>query len=129
MNLRPLIIDDALKFEIDRIKCNAEAHHYIPGPGVGPPGDDHRFTFTTDFGYKFVFTLTESDDVLWRHFSISVPGRRLPNQIVTFTVAELFGFTGWDGVSDKPGADWMIKIEDPPYAVVMAQLVPARVLH
>jgi hypothetical protein len=130
MTTRPLIIDDALRFDIDRVLLNAEAYHYIPGPGVQPPGDDDRFVVRTDFGYKIVFSLTESDGSLWRHMSISVPGRHYPNPLVVFEVATLFGFTGWDfSKGPTPAPDWLIHLDDKEECIKVAQIAPVETRH
>lgn len=110
MKLRPLIIDDQFKAEVAVIKRYAEAKHYVPGEDAQPPGDDPMHVLTTDFGYRVVFSFTQMPDRLYRDLSISVltPGK-WPNPFAAFTLAQEFGFTGWDGKTlDPPPTNWMI---------------------
>lgn len=129
MNLRPLIIDATARERAARIVAHAEAHHYIPGPGVPPPGDDPNFAGMFDT-FRVVFSITHSNVKLFRHISISVPGGKLPNPVAAYTLAELFGFTGWDGKTITAPDGWMIGLEEVPNkCVIIAQQHQSATVH
>ena len=65
--------------------------------------------------------MTVADGTLWRHFSISVPGEKYPSPVAAFTVAELFGFTGWNGKSEKPSENWIIKVSEEEHCIIIAE--------
>lgn len=127
--IRPLIIDDAMKAEVAEIIEYAREHHYVPGPGVEPPGDNYHHVLETDYGYRCVFSFTEGHDVLYRDLSVSVyyPKKRsgharFPNEFAFYTLAELFGFTGWDGKTIMPPPEGWLMAKDIHYdAIRVAQ--------
>lgn len=111
MKLRPLVIDEALRKKVARVIAYARGHHYIVGE-TAVPGDIPGHVLKTKYGYRIVFSFTRVPDGLYRDLSVSVqepakPGQ-LPNPIAAFEIATLFGFTGWDGLSAEPPADWLI---------------------
>jgi hypothetical protein len=110
MKERPLIIDDQLKAEISVMVRYAAADHYIPGESAEPPGDDPLHVLITDFGYRCVFSFTQMPTGLYRDLSISVLTKgKWPNPFTAYTLAELFGFTGWDKRTIEPSPkSWMI---------------------
>lgn len=127
--MRPLVIDDAARWEADRVLHYAEAHHYVPGPGAKPPGDEPNFVahFNT---YRAVFSYTRSHGTLWRHLSVSVPeDGMLPNPFAVWSLADLFGFIGWDQKSQDPPPDWMFSINDQEHCVVVGQVVQPAMVH
>lgn len=131
--LRPLIINDDTKTKVAKVLEHASNHHYRPGPGVPPPGDDPRFIVKLG-SYRAVFSFTYSDDdYLWRHLSISIPGPKYPHPAAVFTIAELFGFTGWDGrTTDKFPGKWIGQINEREHTVVIAQpvaAIPSETVH
>lgn len=91
--VRPLVIDDEAKAIAARVIAHAEAHPYHPRPGSTPPGDDPNFVAKLGT-YRAVFTITHSDRMVFRHLSISVPGKGFPNPLAVMLIGELFGFTG-----------------------------------
>lgn len=121
MSLRALVIDDVAKERVRRLVEFAEefGHWYRVDLGDRkPPGDDPRYVIYLDT-FRCVFTITKNHDGLWRHLSISVPSSKMPNPFAAYTIAELFGFKGWDGVSDKPGPDWLLAVHHPEHCVVL----------
>lgn len=122
---RPLVIDDTAKLKAQAIMAHADKHHYkpdVPGP---PPGDDPNFV--TNFNdYRTVFSFTEADGVLWRHLSVSIPSKNLPNPIAVFMIAELFGFTGWElEMGMNPAKDWHIQHNKRANCIVVAEPIGA----
>jgi hypothetical protein len=123
--VRPLIIDDAAKAKAARVLDYAAAHHYRPGrPGQTTPGDDPNFV--AHFGtYRAVFTYTQEPRSarVYRHLSISVPGKKYPHQAAAFMIATLFGFTGWDERTiDRAPEGWQIEVNQREHCIVLAQV-------
>jgi hypothetical protein len=132
--LRPLIIDDEARAKVAKVIEHASKHHYRPGAGMPPPGDDPRFTVKLNtYRVVFSFTVNPGDGLLWRHLSISVPGPRFPNPAAAFMIAELFGFTGWDQRTiDRFPQEWIGQVNEQEHAVVVAQPVsvkPTQAVH
>src|SRR5262245_237107 len=118
--MRALFIDDKAKSEVARVVAFAMDHLYYPGKS-SVPGDDPRFVAMLNT-YRCVFTFTHIPQGTFRHLTISIPRKNMyPNEIATFVIADLFGFTGYDEINapHEPGADWMIGIEN--NAVMIAQ--------
>jgi hypothetical protein len=118
MKVRPFIVDDALKTRIAQIEAYAREHPYIPGETI-VPGDLPGHVFKTPFGYRAVFSYTRTPQGLYRDFSFGVdePGK-YPNEFVTFTLAQLFGFTGWDGKTISPPPVGWVLAKDPRWDAV-----------
>jgi len=78
--------------------------------------------------YRCVFSFTEMPDGrLIRHLSISVPEmvddpKLMPGIFACWTLAHAFGFSGWDGRSEKPPETWQIA-PIPRECVVIAERV------
>lgn len=124
--MRMLTIDDAARAKIAAVLAHAEAHHYCPPYGT-LPGDDPRFVAHLDT-FRAVFSYTHADGVVWRHLSLSVPGRKYPHPFAAYTIAQMFGFTGWDGRTVEPSPeDWGIDIHKLEHCIVMAQAVRAEI--
>lgn len=126
---RLLIIDDHARKQAAEVVAYAETHPYHAGPGVPPPGDNPHHVVHLNT-YRCAFSITHSDGHQWRHLSIGVPSDTLlPNPLSVFCIAELFGFTGWDGKTfDRAPDSWAVGIEVVYNAIVVAQpLVPATV--
>lgn len=112
MTMRVLQIDDEAKAEVARVLAHAEANPYFPGQAS--PGNDPKFVAQLGT-FRTVFTYTHADSVVYRHLSVSVPGGKFPNVIAAFTIAELYGFTGWSiDMGENPGADWLVEIVEQP---------------
>lgn len=125
--MRPLVIDDAARSEAARVIGHAEAHHYYPGK-MGTPGDDPAFV--AKFGtYRSVFTFTHSDGAVWRHLSISVPSKKFPNPYAAYMIAELFGFTGWNGKTVEPPEGWLMNVNDREHCITLVQPIASERGH
>jgi hypothetical protein len=119
--VRVLTINDGTRAEIARVLTHAHANHYHPGPGAKPPGDDERFVAKLD-SYRAVFSLTHADGIVYRHLSISVPGKSYPHPFAVFTIASLFCFTGRDERTVEPPPDgWLIDLNQRDHCIVLAQ--------
>lgn len=128
MKLRPLVIDDRARAEAQRVLDYAGRHHYTPYRDP-VPGDNPAFV--AHFGtYRAVFTYTRSQGGVWRHLSISIPAPRnkYPNPAAAFTIAELFGFTGWDQRTlDRLPHGWIGNTNEQEHSIVLAQAVGSDV--
>lgn len=126
MNVRPLIIDDGARAMVKRVLAHAEAHHYRPGPGAAPPGDDPRFVAHLGT-YRAVFSFTHADGLIYRHLSVSVPGAeggKFPNPIAAFLIADLFGLTGYaQDMADQPPGDWLAHVNGDEHCIIIAQAI------
>lgn len=119
--IRPLIIDDEARAKAAKVLAYAEAHPYYPRQTTGVPSDDPNFVamFNT---YRAVFTFTHSDGSIYRHLSISVPGSFFANPAAVFTIAALFGFSGWDERTiDRAPGDWMLGVNEDEHCVTVVQ--------
>jgi hypothetical protein len=126
--MRALIVDDEARANVARVLSHAEQNHYHPERAKGSPGDDPHFVAYLGT-YRCVFSYTHSDGAVWRHLSISVPGKNYPNPFAAFTIAELFGFTGWDQKNIDPTPEgWEFAFQEHVHAVVLAQIVRAGAL-
>jgi len=107
MKIRPLILDDEFRKQVAQVEQFAKEHPYIPGE-TEVPGDDPRYCITTTFGYRCVFSYTRTLQGFYRDLSISVD-EKYPNKFAAFTLAQEFGFTGWNQTSvDLVPEGWMI---------------------
>lgn len=125
--MRPLIIGDAAKAKVQRVLDFAlqPENWYQPSRGndqaVTPPGDDKRHVVTLDT-YRCAFSIiVDAKEMPWRHLSISVPSEKYPNPFAAYTIAELFGLSGWDGKSVEPPNGWALSVNAEEHCVVLAQ--------
>lgn len=109
-----LVIDEETTALVRRVIEYAQAprNHYVIMEGgrsyQKAPGENPNHVVQLH-SYRCVFSIshTKADGKTWRHLSISVRERgKFPAPIVAFTIAGMFGFTGWDGQSEKPPRDW-----------------------
>lgn len=121
MKLRPLVIDDEARNKVMRVLAYAKEHPYHAGDPI--PGNNPNFVVHLDT-YRCVFTYTESSEKeMYRHLSLSVP-TLYPNPIAAFTIAELFGFTGWDGHTiDRAPDSWMVKLDEVERCIAIFQVL------
>ena len=127
--MRVLAIDETAHVKVAGVLDYAldRKHWYRPAKDARVPGDDPRFVTHLDT-YRCVFTITETPAGPMRHLSISVPAKELyPNVIAAFTIAEMFGFTGWDGKTPMPPPSWAGRVDRDDHCIVLAQAyeVPA----
>jgi hypothetical protein len=122
--MRPLVIDDAARTAVAEVVAHAmqPENYYEPGSSPQPPGDDPRHIVLLNT-YRAVFSITRAPDgKLFRHLSISVPRKgKYPNEFAVLAIADLFGFTGYDGVSARIPEGWMIGPNKDDECVVVAQ--------
>ena len=123
--MRALVIDEDARSRVRLVRDFAEKSEnlYIVADGFSfqkPPGDDPRHVCELNT-FRCVFSITRAQGKLWRHLSISVPSKNYPNPFAAFTIAELFGFTGWDGESTIPPRDWAGKVAEEEHAIALAQ--------
>lgn len=123
--MRALVIDDAVQARVREILEHSAGNWYRPGKSENPPGEDPRHVVMLNT-YRCVFSYTDIHDCLWRHLSVSVPSKNYPNPFAIYTIAELFGFTGWDGTSEKPPADWLMDVNKIEHCVVVAQKTESK---
>jgi hypothetical protein len=126
--VRPLLIDDNARAKAERILAYAKKHPYRPG--VDPiPGGNKKFCAFFDT-YRVVFTYTQKDGQTYRHLTVSVPSDKYPNPIAAFSLAELFGFTGWDQHKlDRAPADWQVGVSEGEHCVALLQAIPKGSAH
>jgi len=121
--MRPLVIDHHARRQVHRVMNFAldPKHWYRPGiKDAGVPRSDYRFVANLN-SYRCVFTITEADGIVARHLSISVPSEDYPNPFAAYTIAELFGFTGWDGKSETLPESWMGHVSKEEHCIVLGQ--------
>lgn len=119
--MRALLIDDQVKAVVNKVVDYAQSHPFYLPAGGQLPGDNPNYVAHL-MTYRCVFTFTRVKGETWRHLSISVPSENYPNPYAAYTIAELFGFTGWDGKSQIPPRDWQMDINKDEHCIVLAQL-------
>jgi len=125
--MRRLTIDDAAKAKAARIVSYAMDHPYYSGRAGQPvPGDNPNYTAKFD-SYRAVFTFTHHGGEVYRHLSLSVPSSRYPHLAAAFTIATMFGFTGWDARTiDRPPEGWDIAVNEVDHCIVLVQSCGAQ---
>jgi len=123
--VRALIIDNTAKADVQRVLDYAldRNHWYRPGKDSRVPGDDPNFVAHLRDGFRCVFTITENRGLIYRHLSISVPAHdKYPHVAAALTIAELFGFTGWDGKTiDQLPDGWMVHLNKDEHCIALGQ--------
>ena len=121
--MRALVVDAWARKQVQRVLAWAldPKHWYRPGKDSRVPGDDYHFVATLS-SYRCVFTISESPQGTFRHLSISVPSENYPNPIAAFTIAEMFGFSGWDGKSADLPPSWMAHVSTEEHCIVLGQV-------
>ena len=89
------------------------------------PGDRPEYVLHIDT-FKCVFTYTVAPTgPMYRHLSVSVPGKVYPNPIAIKMIADMFGFTGSrpPQSQDDPGfgMDWVVDLDEGEGCVVVVQ--------
>lgn len=127
--MRALIIDDRAEAAAERVRAYASRPEnlYIVRDGKSsqrPPGENWQHMCRLD-SYRCVFSFTKDANTgkVYRHLSISIPSEaKYPHQAAAFTIAELFGFTGWDGRGiDSIPADWIGQVSEDEQCIILAQ--------
>ena len=123
--MRALLIDDAAKQAVQRVSDFAALpeNWYRPGQSTLVPGDDPRFVAHLEYGFRAVFSITKTQDgLIFRHLSISVDGEKYPSVVAVCAIAQMFGFTGWDGkIIDRLPEGWMGNLNQQEHCIVIAQ--------
>ena len=119
--MRVLLIDDQVKAGVKKVVDYAQSHPFYLPAGGPVPGDNPNYVAHL-MTYRCVFTFTQVKAQTWRHLSISVSSADYPNPFAAYTIAELFGFTGWDGKSQTPPRSWEIAVNKDEHCIVLAQL-------
>jgi hypothetical protein len=87
-----------------------EENWYEPGRSPQSPEDDPRHVVSFDT-CRCVFSITRAPSgQRFRHLSVSVLGRYYLSPFAFYSIAQEFGFTGWDGQNINPPKDWSIDI-------------------
>jgi hypothetical protein len=104
--------------------ATAECNHYDRAKAQGRkfPKDDPAHIVQI-FQYRCAFSISiDPNGKPWRHVSISVPEKgQFAAPIVALNIAQIFGFTGWDGVTEKPPQDWTGMVLKEENAVLLFQ--------
>lgn len=105
--MRPLVIDEGAKLAVKQVLNYAVDHPYEPPDQ--PPGDNPNHVCHLNT-YRCVFSFTKVGGVIYRDLSVSVPAQgKYPNPYAVYAIAELFGFTGWNGQTvEPPPAGWLM---------------------
>lgn len=123
--MRALVIDDFAKAAVQRVVdfATLPENWYRPGITSLVPGEDPRFVAHLKDGFRAVFTISKfPDGLVLRHLSISVNSDKLPHIAAAFTIAEMFGFSGWDGKTLHRIPDgWMSSVNKAENCVVLGQ--------
>lgn len=127
MSLRPLIIGPEEKKRVENLVkfASDRAHWFHIGKSDWTPGDMPEYALDL-WTYRCVFTWSVNMGIVLRHLSVSVPAAgKFPRPAAAFMIAELFGFTGWDGKTEKLPEGWaMHVVKDAPIPnLVLAQPV------
>jgi hypothetical protein len=124
--MRPLIIGEEERALVRWMVAYASEpdHWYRPGRTQMPGGDPAHCQ--TIWSYRCVFSFSVLGGNLVRHLSISVPSAGMPNPVAAFTLAELFGFTGWSGGFDPP-KDWQLYVNRDEHCIVLGQTAAANI--
>lgn len=126
--MRPLVIDDVARAKVQRVLDHAQKreawYEVIYGRSQqSTPGDDSRYsTHLGTYRCVFTYTLDAVHGQLFRHLSISVPSEKYPHVAAVLAIAELFGFTGWDGRRiDRLPEGWIGSVDERQHCIVIAQ--------
>lgn len=102
MKLRPLVLNEASRADIQRVKRFADLHRVPLGQVLdtvagkaGPVGNNPAYTCVVPFGYRCCFSIEDQPKGTFRHLSISVSGDGYaPSTEAAEALALEFGFTG-----------------------------------
>jgi len=126
--MRVLTIDDDQRTAIKHLVNFARQPDawYKPGRSRWIPGDNPQYVLHVD-SYRCVFTYTLMlEGTVYRHLSLSVPGKAYPHPLATKIIADMFGFTGSrEAAPDDPGfgPDWLLDMHEDENCIVVAQVV------
>lgn len=123
-----LLIDDAVKAEVKRVLDFALRPENIyettkTDTRLKIPGENPQHVAQLN-SFRVVFSITKAVDGTFRHLSISLPNnpKRVADPYIAFTIAELFGFTGWNKRAViPPPRDWQMRADEESHCVVIVQ--------
>jgi hypothetical protein len=116
--MRVLAINEETRAKVRAVLEFAAHNFHRPGK------NDARYAVMLDtFRCVFSYTQVGAPGTLYRHLSVSIPSERYPSPFAFYTIAELFGFTGWDGQSERPPKDWMLRVDEDDHCLIAAQKV------
>ena len=99
--MRPLIIGEEQRAEIQRVRRHAEAHPFSRADlqrlikTSVRIGNDPNFTCTLPVGFRVTFTIEEQPAGLCRHISVSVDtDGRWPSEAAVEMIMQEFGYRG-----------------------------------
>jgi hypothetical protein len=104
-------------------EINRNRERIFPPVESVPGADAHYVVELNTFRCVFSFTQIGPPGTLYRHLSVSIPGEKYPGPLAFYTIAELFGFTGWDGESEEPAKDWLLDLNRDEHCLVLAQKI------
>jgi len=123
--MRALVMDDFAKAAVKRVVdfATLPENWYRPGQSTVVPGEDPRFVAHIRDGYRCVFTITKAPDgFTFRHLTISVDSDKYPHVAAACAIAEMFGFSGWDGKTiDRLPDSWMVNVDKAEHCVGLGQ--------
>jgi hypothetical protein len=98
--MRPLVINEAVKADVNRVKEYAHANPVriasvvrTAGGSRPPVGDNKEHACVLPMGYRCVFSIEEQPMGFCRHLSVSVPEKgKAPNENAVLELMKLFGF-------------------------------------
>lgn len=120
-----LMIDESIEAQAKQVMAYAIDHVWhadYETAAAKPPGDNPNHCLLLSGHYRVVFSYTEFKGKMLRDISVSVP-QKYPHPIAMYTIAELFGFTGWDQRSAEPPADWIIHVDESARVVRVVQML------
>lgn len=127
--MRVLAIDEEAKSKVKAVTDFAwrpENYYRVGKDGFTfqkPPGDDSRHVAQLN-SYRCVFSITQQGKDTFKHLSISVPSENYPNPFAAFEIAQMFGFTRWDGHSMKALPEgWYGRISEEEHCIVLGQKI------
>lgn len=132
MSLRPLVIDDEARARVAKIVAYAQQkdHWYVVDPDghstqMNPRDNYRHVTLLGNYRCVFSWTFDERVSMLFRHLSVTVDDVRSQQHVTKlWTLAQLFGFTGWaPEMGLTPGRDWLVTIQPADRAVVLQQAI------
>jgi hypothetical protein len=113
MSMRVLTIVEEAKAKVREVLDFSLREEHWRDPGTNPksPGDSPRYVTSLE-NYRCVFSIIRvRDGELFRHLSVSAQGTNYLTPISFYTIAQEFGFTGWDANNINPPKDWSIDLD------------------
>jgi hypothetical protein len=130
--MQALLLTPEIETSIDSLVefASRPENRWKVGVSDWTPGDRKDFVRILPVAYKLVFTLTElPNGEVYRHMSLSFGKKeKWPNEIATFTLATMCGFTGGRVQGEAtmwPGEDWGLNMNREDGCIEFSQKIPA----